>query len=410
MTRIVPSGNLSDPIPNEPFYSEPVSYVEGAYSPVIIGEGLRVTGDYLETAVNNTEAIIEDTTFYVALTGSDTEGDGSQGNPWASPHKAMEVLSQYTIWRGVTVTIQCAAGAYTFGTPINLDHPYGNQIQIRGAQGSGRPSPNQLTAGGLGYNPTTIAYTQGVVEARYPTNFVFDMCNGFEAFNVSGVFLTDLLISAGTDTPNTAGVCAGTVLSKVGGFAPSYRVRPSTAMIRLGNVAIWGWTMAGVVTVGGTVTFEPTNGVVTACGDNGGYFGGGLLALSNGLISPSDCYVTNSQWGWAAAEGGTISAASFGRVWGNQNGIYVAVNGIADISNGNATFNVDTVLKIANGGVIRGQSTSYVGSSTFTQTGNFAEVNGAGLADLRNSNFPLGSVFDPPVDTIGNGLGFIRTV
>ena len=79
---------------------------------------------------------------------------------------------------------------------------------------------------------------------------------------------------------------------------------------------------------------------------------------------------------------------------------------MADITSGNANNNVDVVLKIANGGNIRAQ---YVNAFTPT-TGNFAEANGAGFMDLRGANLDPGAVLDPPADTIGNGLCFLRTV
>jgi len=401
-----PPGDLTTPIPNDPFYSPKVNYVEGPYSPVIIGEGLVVNGDYLETAADNATAITQNSTFYVATDGSDVDGDGSQLKPWATPHRAMAALSHYIIWSSAQVIIQCAAGNYVFNTPLNIDHPYGKQIVIQGEVAGSRPSIGQLTSAGPGYSPSTKLHNQNVLEATYKTVFSFNECNGVEAINVSGVTLNDLLISAVSETPNTAGICAGTVVSKVGGFSPSYRVLPSTANIRLGNVAVFGFEMAGVLAVGGRVEFDPFSGVVCGCGDNGGYFGGGLMALANGVISPTDAYVVNNQWGWAVSEGGSISGAGLSYVYSNQNGIYVAVNGVADVSNGNASSNVDVVLKIANGGTIRAQNTNALS----LPSGNFAEVNGAGFIDLRGAALDPLATLDPPADTIGNGLSYIRTV
>jgi hypothetical protein len=401
----LPPNDPTTPIPNQPFSSPDTEYIEGAYSPVIIGEGLTIDGDYIKVTANNTSAITSNTTFYVATTGSDTEGDGSQDNPWATPHKAMEVLSRFTIWDDVQVIIQCAEGTYNFTIPLGIDYPYGKQVVIQGVVNGGRPNLPDLTSAGFGYNAATKANNFSVLSGVYKTVFSFDQCNGVEAFNVSGVTLNDLLIASASDTDNTAGVCAGVVVSKAPSYSPSYVTTPSTAQIHLGNVAIFGFKMAGILAVGGTVLIDPVSGIVCGCGDNGGYFGGGFLALSNGLISPSNTYVVNNQWGWAAAEGGAISGApSF--IYGNQNGIYVAVDGVADITSGNANNNVDVVLKIANGGNIRAQ---YVNAFTPT-TGNFAEANGAGFMDLRGANLDPGAVLDPPADTIGNGLCFLRTV
>lgn len=401
-----PPGNSTTPIPNSPFNYPDQQFLEGAYSPVLVGEGLQVQGDYLKTASNNAVAITENTTLYVSTLGNDATGDGSPSNPWQSPHKAMEVLSKYIIWEGVQVIIQCAEGIYNFTTPLNVDYPYGSQVVIQGVVTGPRPSISNLTSAGPGYNNTTKNYNLSVLQTVYKTVFAFSLCNGVEAFNCSGVTLNDLLI-AGAPASNTAGVCAGKVLEKVGSFYPSYRVQPSTATIQLGNVAIWGWTMAGVLAVGGRVYFDPGSGIVCGCNDNDGYFGGGLLALANGVISPTDSYVVNNQWGWAAAEGGSISGAGLSYVFANQNGIYVAVSGVADVTNGNCAVNVDEALKIVNAGTIRGQFTNFGNIPT---TGNFATINGAGFMDLRQAAIDPSAVFDPPVDTVGNGLGFIRTV
>jgi hypothetical protein len=401
-----PGLNPDQPIPNAPFYSPETEYIQGAYSPVIIGEGLTIDGDYLETTSTPTPSvsITENTTFYVAVDGSDVDGDGSQTNPWATPHKAMSVLSHYIIWEDAQVIIQCSAGEYTFNTPLNIDHPYGKQIVIQGEVTGPRPSIGTLTSAGYGYNPTARAHNLSVLSGVYETVFSCNACNGVEAFNVSGVTLNDILIAAATQTENTAGICAGIVLGKVTGYSPSYRGLPSTATIRLGNVAVFGFEMAGVLAVGGTVTFDPNSGIVCSCNDNDGFFGGGLMALSNGVISSADIIAVNNQWGWAAAEGGAIPGYGFAN--GNQNGIYVAVGGLADITNGNAANNIDTVFKVANGGIIRAQNVNSITLSA----GNLAEVNGAGFIDLVGAALHPSAVLDPPADTIGNGLGYIRTV
>jgi hypothetical protein len=145
---------------------------------------------------------------------------------------------------------------------------------------------------------------------------------------------------------------------------------------------------------------------VCGCGDNGGYFGGGLLALANGIIIPSTSYAVNNQWGWAAAEGGFI-AGGRAFVQSNQNGVYVASNGNADLTSGNGVNNVDVAFKVDNGGLIRARYLALdYGSNT---VGNFAEIGTAGLIDLRNCLFPAGATFDPPVDTV-SGLRLIKTV
>ena len=58
------------------------------------------------------------TNYYVATNGDDTNGDGSAGNPWATPHKAIDFLSskRLKVTEGFPrVTINVGVGTYNFG-------------------------------------------------------------------------------------------------------------------------------------------------------------------------------------------------------------------------------------------------------------------------------------------------------
>lgn len=399
-----PPGDLTSPIPNEPFDYPDENFLEGAYSPVIVGEGLKISGDYLRTAANNATVILEDVTFYVSIDGSDDTGDGSAAKPWYSPHKAMEFLSGFIILDTVQVTISVGEGDWTFTETLNVDHPYGSQISFVGQSIGSRPSPALLSKGAYGLNATTKVINEDVLRQYYQTIWTFDGCNGVEAFSVSGVTLDEIMIAGLTSTENQAGVCMGTVLNKVAPNTLSYNVKPSSASITLGNVAIFNFYLAGVLCVGGRAVFKPNSGVVCGCGDNGSFFGGGLTALANGVITASSSYTVNNQWGWAAAEGGVIAGGGNAFISGNQNGVYVAYNGSADNTGGSAYYNVDTLFRVYGGGLIRARN-----CNINAPAGNYGEIEVAGLIDIVDSLIPLGSTFDPPVDTV-SGLRLIKTV
>jgi hypothetical protein len=70
--------------------------------------------------------------FYVTTTGNDTTGNGSSGSPWATLGHALAFLNNYTISPAATVTINIAAGSYTSGSQIPVNHPQGSQIVIVG--------------------------------------------------------------------------------------------------------------------------------------------------------------------------------------------------------------------------------------------------------------------------------------
>jgi hypothetical protein len=69
--------------------------------------------------------------IYVSTTGSDTTGDGSIGNPYATLAKALDYLSNYWIDAGYNVIIDLAAGTYSAAVVVP-PHPCGVRIQIYG--------------------------------------------------------------------------------------------------------------------------------------------------------------------------------------------------------------------------------------------------------------------------------------
>lgn len=63
---------------------------------------------------NRTE-LTQNTTYYVATTGSDITGNGSIGNPWATPQKAMEFIAEFIDTGNFDITVQMEDGTYSFG-------------------------------------------------------------------------------------------------------------------------------------------------------------------------------------------------------------------------------------------------------------------------------------------------------
>lgn len=71
-------------------------------------------------------------TIYVATTGSDSTGTGSESYPFASIAKAMTSLADKRIAPGALVTIQVAHGTYAISSTITINHPDADKIQILG--------------------------------------------------------------------------------------------------------------------------------------------------------------------------------------------------------------------------------------------------------------------------------------
>jgi len=78
--------------------------------------------------------INDDIILYVATSGDDVNGDGSFGNPYYSPHRALEYLKDKIIGATASVEINCAAGIYNFTEKIFPTHGQGERIRIIGAE------------------------------------------------------------------------------------------------------------------------------------------------------------------------------------------------------------------------------------------------------------------------------------
>ena len=83
-----------------------------------------------------TVGIIDDPnyTIYVGLTGSDVSGMGTIEKPYKTPHRALDSLKSLFITQNGFATIKCGAGHYTFDSPIEIRHPQGERIGIRGEE------------------------------------------------------------------------------------------------------------------------------------------------------------------------------------------------------------------------------------------------------------------------------------
>jgi hypothetical protein len=97
--------------------------------------------------------ISANTSFFITTTGSDANGDGSIGNPWASIDKALTYLADYKI--APSIIVKLILGAGQFATSVTIEHPQGSQIQIEGI------SPLVLAS-------TSLQSVSGAAGAWYP--------------------------------------------------------------------------------------------------------------------------------------------------------------------------------------------------------------------------------------------------
>ena len=96
-----------------------------------MAENFSPSGTSIATS---TVGVIDDSNYivYVGTTGNDQSGDGSKTKPYKTPHKALEHLRNFFITRNGFATIKCGAGRYTFSNTLEIRHPQGQRIGIRG--------------------------------------------------------------------------------------------------------------------------------------------------------------------------------------------------------------------------------------------------------------------------------------
>jgi len=192
-----------------------------------------------------------DLNLYVATTGNDETGDGTQALPWATPHRAMAYLSRCVLASGVTATVNVADGTYTFTQPLNLNHSQGTQIFINGTSTTGtRPTGFDLDGNGVtGNTDATRAFNRAKLDAYYNTRWLFNNSMGLKCSAGGGVTVDKVLI-AGDNTGAWGGVVAGNrdpgALSSAAG----------SGVINLGStVAVHGFTQGGVTASQGGCIF-----------------------------------------------------------------------------------------------------------------------------------------------------------
>jgi hypothetical protein len=74
--------------------------------------------------------------FYVSPSGNDGTGDGSSGNPWASPQGAINYCNANIDFGGQTAVVNCAGGVYNTNFVQSQPNVGGGQLVIQGTVGN----------------------------------------------------------------------------------------------------------------------------------------------------------------------------------------------------------------------------------------------------------------------------------
>ena len=156
------------------------------------------------------DSIVEDIglnaskTVYVSTAGSDTLGDGTAANPYATIQKAVTSLPKNL--NGYNATINIAAGTYnenvgiasTYGGLIILSGAYGAAVQINSLQvvhGANVQVANiNLTVSGM-ISGNAIVVTNAVLMCFSPVASIGEATNGVYVNQNGYALFTDLLVS-----------------------------------------------------------------------------------------------------------------------------------------------------------------------------------------------------------------------
>jgi hypothetical protein len=434
---------------------------------VLGSDGGIYTPPFVETELGELVVLVtQDLNLYVATTGNDETGDGTQALPWATPHQAMAFLSKCVLGNGVTATVHVADGLYEFTVPLNLNHPQGTQIFINGTSATGtRPTGAALNGGGVrGNTAATRSFNEAKLDAYYNTKWLFKNCIGVKCSCGGGVTIDKVLIK-GDGSEGWNGAVSG---NRDGGAGAGAGAACSGAINFGETVAIHGFGSTGIVAqLGGSVfgnfitvtnnnangasivfsangqftssTFSNNNGtgilatVGSGVGVDFSYLGynnrsganahtGGAITASNGFTATNNgqdgCYAygggtivaanvvatDNGRNGLQAWAGGCIHADGTGSNFrrNSSSGVYAQDGGIIFCSDATSAENGGSGLHVSHGGTINARNVSTGGTTSNADTNVLVE--GAGNIDYRGGN---SGQLSPAANTVGNGNGYI---
>ena len=314
--------------------------------------------------------ISTNTTLYVATTGSDSTGDGTSGNPWATIAKAINYLKNKWINSDVLVTIQLGDGLYTSSSPVSINHPCGNRILIIGENTYQKTvnSINGTPAGSSGNwsivlnmsNVTNISIGDYIVIGNTSggTNPSY-LCGFHEITNVAGSTITILSKHLkGTYPSGLVTTSESHIVKTLLKFNNSNGVVIGNALGVLGNLGIIEGTAlsgsAGLIKDTGNLIF---NGILGISGFNYGIASSqGSISVSNSKVAASGSVVCGIQIAADSYLG--MGNASTLITSGCDCGLYVVFSSSIDV------VDVSLIISTGNNTNIKASHTSSMGTST----------------------------------------------
>jgi hypothetical protein len=325
------------------------SVLYGIVAPGISGSlpDHKHNSEYGSGGVVNT--ILDDTTLYISVSGSDTTGDGSLSNPWATFESFMEYIYDKKIASSKLVTIKYLDGSYTVSGVIDTwQYPQGSQVLISGDTV-------------LDLNITSVQSSSGS-SRDYTVVFNLDTVSGVEA---GDVMLVTKDASGGTNPTYACGCYkitdVDTVNDRVTITSSHYKGAPSGAVTA--SVKIF----KTVINCPFDSYLELSKGSTINIGDLalvGDVYGAGLFSGNNSTIKCLYPIGING-FGYCirAGVGGIIEAPACGLSNFNGGAIY--------IHDGSLIYAPGIVINGANEhGVICYYQSKFIANSGLVSTGN----------------------------------------
>ncbi len=339
-------------------------YYDGSYLYV---NGLQIggTGGTVPAVINS------NTTYYVATTGSDSTGDGSSGNPWATLSKAFSYLADFTITPDATVTVSLGDGRYNTGVTVN--HPYGNRIAITGANTYDKTISSVQSSSGSSGNWTYVINVNNVTNVTN-TDYVLIYYSSIsagtnreclvgchpitsvDAIN-NRITFTSKIITANAASGAIIGTCAviKTVLYNTGSTVIT--ISPSSSLMSFAKLVLEGnGTSNGLyVNSGSVATCYSTFGIYNML-----Y---GLYLASKGTVSSFLGIISDCNRGINTISSCTVNGYGSSTVTGCTTGIYLY--GCTFLWFGSSP----AIIGCTTGVNVQLNSAGSIGPSTFLQNG-----------------------------------------
>lgn len=363
-----------------------------------------------------------DLTIYVDPAGNDSTGDGTSGNPYATPQGALDSIKGQWIPGDVTVTIQCTDGQYAFTENINITHPCGDRINIIGeniyskAMTSIESSSGSAGAWSLVLNMDSVANiaTGDFVIIHTPSGGTrpYHVCGCHEVTNVDGGNTRITVSSKHQGSTAPSGAISATVIViktifQVASGEDGIFISNNNKLGGLGNVAFdgGGTTGYGIHVTDFSFLKIPTSMYVGVSDVGLGVFSdNGSVIKVEGLIASSGPTTSHAIM---ADDKSTIiapGAIASGVATGGKYGFYCVYNSHIEATGSVSTGGVSIGFLASIHGVIRA-----VDAVADEHTTGFYCSRGAYMYAPGSSALNVSTDYNPAENTQGNELGYIDT-